>query len=205
LIVTNSSQDVTVQVQLDSYIDAGTIAAAVLVNGLTPGFAHGRPMADIKALEVIRTALAIDPPSVASLRQADVPGFIALAKDLRAIFENLELQQIDAAARRINALLAKHPATPHLAKENGVWRMHHHAADVAVLPMWISICAEGLARMIGAQHTDRLGLCAASKCDRVFVDTSKNATRRFCSISCQNRTKTAASRARKSRQTRRAP
>lgn len=197
MIVTINSQKVTSQLQLDSYIDAGVIAAAALVNGLTPGFARGRPMTDIDALQMIRAALAIDPPSVANLQEADIPGFITLANELRAIFENLEQQDIDKAAQKINALLAKHPATPHLAKEDGVWRMHHHAAGAAVLPMWISICVEGLARIIGAQHTDRLGLCAALKCDRVFVDTSKNATRRFCSISCQNRTKTAASRARK--------
>ncbi|MFC6935784.1 CGNR zinc finger domain-containing protein [Actinomadura yumaensis] len=33
-------------------------------------------------------------------------------------------------------------------------------------------------------------------CDRVYVDTSRNGTRRFCSTACQNRVKTAAFRAR---------
>jgi predicted RNA-binding Zn ribbon-like protein len=33
-------------------------------------------------------------------------------------------------------------------------------------------------------------------CDRVFVDVSRNGTRRFCSETCQNRVKVAAHRAR---------
>ena len=41
-----------------------------------------------------------------------------------------------------------------------------------------------------------MGTCAAERCDVVFVDTSKNGSRRFCSTGCQNRVKTAAYRSR---------
>ena len=58
--------------------------------------------------------------------------------------------------------------------------------------MWTAICAEGLARMIGAGDAGRLGTCAADGCRRVFLDGSRNASRRFCSTTCQNRAKTAA-------------
>jgi predicted RNA-binding Zn ribbon-like protein len=187
---------VTDQVALDSYIDAGVLAAAALANGLTKGFARGRPMGGIEPLAAIGQALAIDPPSVAALKAADGPGFIALAERLREVFADLDRGDVDTAAHRVNDLLAMHPATPHLASEDGIWRLHHHTADASVLPMWTSICAEGLARMIGAQASHRLGICLADNCDRVFVDTSRNASRRFCSIACQNRTKTAAFRSR---------
>ena len=50
--------------------------------------------------------------------------------------------------------------------------------------------------MIGSGQSDRLGTCMAARCDRVFVDLSKNTSRRFCSTSCQNRTKAAAFRQR---------
>ena len=43
---------------------------------------------------------------------------------------------------------------------------------------------------------DRLGVCDAARCDRVYVDTSRNGARRFCSTACQNRTKAAAFRTR---------
>ena len=78
-------------------------------------------------------------------------------------------------------------------RRHGRWRLHHHPVDADLVPMWTSICAEGLARMIGAGHADRLGTCAGPECDRVFVDLSKNASRRFCSTTCQNRVKAAAS------------
>ncbi len=44
----------------------------------------------------------------------------------------------------------------------------------------------------------RVGVCTAPRCDRVYVDTSRNGTRRYSSTSCQNRVKTAAFRARMS-------
>ena len=49
---------------------------------------------------------------------------------------------------------------------------------------------------IGSAQADRLGVCQAPVCDRVYVDASKNGTRRFCSTACQNRVKAAAHRAR---------
>jgi predicted RNA-binding Zn ribbon-like protein len=183
--------------ELDGYLDAGVLAAVRLVNGLTKGFVRGRLMGDIEPVAVIEYVLAADPSSVAMLKKRDGPGFIALAEQLRAVFEYLDCGDIDAAAQRLNDLLAKHPANPHLAKEDGVWRLHHHPADAALLPMWTSICAEGLARMIGAQSAHRLGICVAANCDRVYVDATKNGSRRFCSVTCQNRTKTAAFRQRK--------
>jgi predicted RNA-binding Zn ribbon-like protein len=140
--------------------------------------------------------LAVDPLSVAMLRPADAPGFLALAGALRQVFDALGRGHTDAAASRLNDLLSKHPAHPHLAKEHGRWRLHHHPMDVALVPMWTSICAEAMARMLGAGHGDRFGTCVAPGCDRVFFDVSRNGRRRFCSTTCQNRVKAAAFRRR---------
>jgi hypothetical protein len=63
--------------------------------------------------------------------------------------------------------------------------MHRHPVDAALVPMWTSICAEGLARMIGAGHGDRLGTGERTGRERVPFDLSKNASRRFCSTTCQ--------------------
>jgi len=63
---------------------------------------------------------------------------------------------------------------------------------------WAAGCATGLAIAIGSDLCGRLGVCTADRCDRVYVDTSKNGTRRFCSTTCQNRVKSAAFRARQS-------
>jgi predicted RNA-binding Zn ribbon-like protein len=141
----------------------------------------------------------MDPPSVARLRPQDLPGFRELARALRDVFRDLDRSELDAAAGRLNALLSTHPAHPHLAKEQGRWRLHHHPMEADLVSMWTSICAEGLARRVGASHGARFGICEAAGCDRVFFDVSRNARRRFCSTRCQNRVKAAAFRRRRQR------
>ena len=161
--------------QIDSYADTGIFVAVDLVNA---------PVLDREALRAI---LAVDPPSLTQLRRIDEPAFVALAARLREVFTELSRGALDSAAAELNALLVEHPAHPHLAKEDGVWRLHHHPAEAELVPMWTAICAEALARVLGAGEGHRLGTCAA--CDRVFFDVTKNASRRFCSTTCQNRVK----------------
>jgi len=127
-----------------------------------------------------------------------VPLFAALARQLRAAFDDLHRRDVDAAAARLNHLLAAHPAHPHLAKERGRWRLHHHPVHAALVPMWTAVCAEAMARMIASGHARRLGTCEDPDCHRAFVDVSRNGSRRFCSTICQNRVKAAAFRRRRS-------
>jgi CGNR zinc finger len=188
---------VTGQVHLDSYEDAGVFAAVELVNELSRGDGDvtvARPQDEI--LTVLARILAVDPPSVAQLELRHVPGFVALAGQLHLVFESLRGGDVDAAASRLNDLLAEHPAHPHLAKEEGRWRLHHHPAHASLVPMWTSICAENLARVIASGHAHRLGTCEDAECRRVFADVSRNGSRRFCSTTCQNRIKAAAFRRR---------
>jgi predicted RNA-binding Zn ribbon-like protein len=180
---------VTGQVKLDSYADTGVFAAIDLVNQVAVASPDDLTSA-------VRRVLAVDPPSQAEFDPADTPGFVALAADLHAVFGLVGAGDIATAAARLNHLLATHPSHPHLALEDGVWRLHHHPLDAALIPMWTAICAEALARLIGNGHARRLGTCERPGCGRVFVDVSKNASRAFCSTTCQNRVKAAAFRAR---------
>jgi predicted RNA-binding Zn ribbon-like protein len=148
---------------------------------------------------VIASIPAVDPPSLARFTESDRSGITALAGQLRAVFGALDRDDVDAAAAHLNALLTASPAHPHLAKEDGVWHLHHHAVDAGLVPMCTAICAEGVARLVGTGRAQRLGTCAATDCERVFIDVSKNASRRFCSTLCQNRTKAAAFRERAAR------
>jgi predicted RNA-binding Zn ribbon-like protein len=178
-------------VKLDSYKDAGLLVSAELVNELAPASERDVPLPAREAVTTLSRILAIDPPSVAALTQTQAPSFVALAQRLRDVFADLQRRDIDAAARTLNELLAAHPAHPHLAKERGVWRLHHHPHDAPLVPMWTAICAAALAEMIGDGEAQRLGTCERNDCGRVYVDVSKNASRRFCSLTCQNRVKVA--------------
>ncbi|MFD2356005.1 CGNR zinc finger domain-containing protein [Nonomuraea ferruginea] len=107
------------------------------------------------------------------------------------------LGDVDAAAERINALLAETGARPMLMRHDGEpWHLHYHGPGGTLAGDWAASCATGLAHVLGSEFHDRLGVCTAPHCDRVYVDVSRNGTRRFCSTACQNRVKTAAFRAR---------
>ena len=183
----------TGQVELDSYRDAGVLTSVLLVNAFATEAAFGRRVVAADPQPELAKLLAFDAKSLALLTDRDVPGFVALAGSLRPVFGG----DLDAAANRLNELLATNPAHPHLALEDGRWRMHHHPVDAGLVPMYTAICAEALARMISTGFGERLGQCTAIACDRVFFDSSKNASRRFCSTACQNRTKAAAFRRRR--------
>lgn len=178
----------TRQIYLDGYTDAGVIVSLRLANELGPDTARPR--------EIVERILSFDAPSLACFKPRHVSGFVALSVRLRIVLGHLVRHDIEATAKMLNAMLAKHPAHPHLAQENGRWRLHHHPADAQLVPMYISICAEALARMIGEGLADRFGQCEARNCGELFFDSSKNGTRRFCSTTCQSRTKTAAFRLR---------
>ncbi|MEO3830175.1 CGNR zinc finger domain-containing protein [Actinomadura sp. B10D3] len=54
---------------------------------------------------------------------------------------------------------------------------------------------------LGKNGFGRLGTCVAHNCADVYVDTSPTRDRRYCSITCQNRARTAAFRKRHARST----
>jgi predicted RNA-binding Zn ribbon-like protein len=85
-------------------------------------------------------------------------------------------------------------AHPSLERHDGqAWHIHFHAADERSLAgNWAAGYATGLAIVLGGEHFDRLGVCTAAHCDRVYVDVSRNGSKRFCSTACQNRVKAAA-------------
>ena len=70
----------------------------------------------------------------------------------------------------------------------------HRAASVSEL--LISESLMGLANLVCDLGATRLGLCQAVKCENVFVDTSPNQSRRYCSDRCSSRANVAAFRAR---------
>jgi predicted RNA-binding Zn ribbon-like protein len=119
---------------------------------------------------------------------------VHLAGQLRVVFASVAVGDLDSAAGQVNELLRVTGAHPALERhDNEPWHVHFHAADERSLAKgWAAGCATGLAIVLGGEYHDRLGVCTAPHCDRVYVDTSRNGSRRFCSTACQNRVKAAA-------------
>ena len=185
----------TGQVAFDSDGEEGVALALDLANELAIRQAYGRELPASDPLTLVGRIVQAD-ASWPPLRPQHGPMLVKLARQLAEVLDFLAHQEVDAAAGLLNALLAAHPAYPHLASEQGRWRLHHHPVDADLVPMATAICAEGLARLVGAGDAQRFGVCRSDRCDRFFFDESKNQSRRFCSTRCQNRFKAAAFRQR---------
>ena len=171
-----------------------------LVNLLTPGEDRGRRYQPREGDERTAAVAAVLRESGGRGREPtweEAAELCFVAAELRGVFEAVSAGSIDEAARQVNSLLIRTGARPELERHDGQsWHLHFHAADNSLPNGWAAGCATGLAVVLGGSRYDRLGVCTAPRCDRVYVDTSRNGTRRFCSTSCQNRVKTAAFRAR---------
>ena len=180
-------------------MDAVVTVAVRLVNTLTPGEAHGRPYLPPRGAALpaaVTAALRAGRQDVREVSAGEAAGFPAVARALRAVFDAVAAGGTDDAARLANEMLARTGARPRLDRHDGEpWHLHFHGAEDTPATGWAAGCATGLAVVLGRDQQDRLGVCAAPRCDRVYVDTSRNATRRFCSTACQNRVKAAAFRA----------
>jgi predicted RNA-binding Zn ribbon-like protein len=191
-------------VNFSSYNDPGVTVAVALVNALTDGWVGHRPLVGPSdPAERRRRALTVLEQAAPSFVMQAAPApeagddLYQLAAALRVVFEAAAARETDRAAGLVNELLRSYRATPHLiTHDREPWHLHFHSVDTDLAAAWGAQCASGLAVVIGGGDLDRLGVCQATRCDRVFVDTSRNGSRRFCSPPCLNRTKIAALRAR---------
>ncbi len=127
----------------------------------------------------------------------DVTALRRFVKELRPIFEASSAGDEQAVVDLLNALLAKHPVTPYIAgHESGKWHMHVADRQSSVAELLVAESLMGLSTLVCDLGATRLGVCDASPCTRVFVDTSPNQSRRYCSDRCSSRANVAAYRAR---------
>lgn len=188
----------------DSHIAVLLDASVGLVNALTEGMAGGKPHpAPVGAGRVSAADRVLPPagrlPPGRSITQTEADYLAEVARRMRVAFEAVSAGDMDQAAGVLNGLLRSTGSRPQLDRvDDDPWQVHFHGADDSLAVGWGAGCATALAFAVGSRLAGRLGVCSAQGCDRVYVDTSRNAARQFCSTACQNRTKTAAFRARRS-------
>jgi predicted RNA-binding Zn ribbon-like protein len=180
-------------------MDTVVTVAVHLVNALTPGEAHGRgfsPPVGADLVTAATAALRSGGTAVRELTADEAAEFAGVAELLRGVFDANAAGEADLAAQRVNELLALTEARPSLDRHDGEgWHLHFRGHGDSLVTGWAAGCATGLAVVVGSSLHGRLGVCSAERCDRVYVDTSRNGSRRFCSTACQNRVKAAAFRA----------
>jgi len=188
-------------VNFNSHTDMVVNLAVALVNLLTEGEDRSRkylPPAGAERAARLNALFKLA-RSKTEVSEAEAEAFGSVAADLRAVFTAVADGDIDNAAHRVNGILAATGAHPALERHDGEpWHIHFRSADeTSPVKGWAAGCATGLAVVLGGELYDRLGVCTAPHCDRVYVDTSRNGSRRYCSTACQNRVKTATFRQRR--------
>ena len=113
---------------------------------------------------------------------------------LRGAFEAPDEQ---TAAQILNALLVDGRALPELARHDGLpWHFHYGPMDEETVENLPAVTAVALLDVIRTLGWQRLGRCAGAPCASVFVDRSRNRSRRYCSQLCADRMTQAAHRSR---------
>ncbi len=102
----------------------------------------------------------------------------------------------------LNELLDEVGTHPRLTNhDGGSWHLHYVPAGKGVSQQLTTVAAMGLATVIAEHGFERIGICSAAECRDVYVDTSRNRSRRYCDDACSSRMNVAAYRARRKQET----
>ena len=153
--------------------------------------------ADLADEELLRAHLADRVWLHAAITADDVPALREVQAELRQVFEASHREDVAAVVNGLNDLLARHPVTP-MISDHDPDHLHMHVANrsASVAELLVGESLMGLATLVCDLGATRLGACTASACDSVYVDTSPNQSRRYCSDRCSSRANVAAYRAR---------
>jgi predicted RNA-binding Zn ribbon-like protein len=132
---------------------------------------------------------------VATVDDNDLVQIKAIREQVRPVFH---AEPADAA-RILNELLTRYAVRPYLSDHDGSpWHLHAAEPD-ATWAEWLAAgAALGLASFAAGHGFEAIGNCAASDCERVFVNAAERRPRRFCTPTCSSRTRVASYRARQS-------
>lgn len=173
------------------YNNSGATFAEELVN--TKGSITGKEY--LPTVEEWRSFLTkYGVKGVARLTAADVEQIRGYRERIREVFFADEGDSI----RLLNEILSEVAATPQISNhDDHPWHLHYSSDDAPIAHRVAAGAAMGVAVLIVDQGHDRLGVCAADDCLDVFVDTSRNKSKRYCNQTCCTKVNVKAHRARK--------
>jgi CGNR zinc finger len=190
--------DVTSQVEVACNVTGQAPLIAELVNFAIPVWRGGgrvRPHAGEELLDAF--AALVSEHTAADLRIVPEAG-ARLAELAGELYEALLAESAVGKAKRINALIRRYGAQPYLVEDVGQpFHLHFHGTGDTQIEKLGAEFATALALIMDGYGADRFGRCEASRCDAVYIDLTRNGSRRYCSAACTARAKTAAYRSRR--------
>lgn len=177
------------------YDDPSVELAIDLINGYATAVQHehadGRGPHALPDLAEFLTAHEMDPSGVSD---GDQQATQRLADRLHEVFT---VSHPARAVAVVNEVLSDAGALPQISgHDDEDWHLHYYPAGADPVDRLAVTAAMGLATVLCTAGVRRLGHCAGTDCSDVYVDTSRNNRRRFCSEGCANRAHVAAHRAR---------
>ena len=134
--------------------------------------------------DCVRDTLREHRVRVPTLGEKDLAALGAWTRQLVGVFA---ATTPEARCIVINELLASGAGSAYLTMHDGLRPHLHFAADGQHLVSRVkALTASGLAIFTVEAGGARLGVCARPGCATVFVDTSRNGARTFCSGRCGN-------------------
>jgi predicted RNA-binding Zn ribbon-like protein len=119
--------------------------------------------------------------------RADLEALRALRAEFRDVFTACAASQGREVAEQLNSLLIRHPVHPQLSGHDGQrWHVHFTESG-SVADKYAAGATMGLAVRLTDLGIERFGICQAPPCRGVFIDTSADRSRRYCSERCLNR------------------
>jgi len=152
--------------------------------------------ADLSDVDALRALLADRDWLLEHCTDRDCMLLRRFQRDLRPLFEASDRGETAAVVDGLNELMVRHPITPRISGHDGDLHIHAASKSQSVAELLTGEALLGLANLVCDLGPTRLGVCAEARCDDVFVDTSPNASRRYCSDRCSSRANVAAYRAR---------
>jgi predicted RNA-binding Zn ribbon-like protein len=126
--------------------------------------------------------------------EADAAAVRELRDRLRGAFD---AEDDAAAASALNEILVTAHATPRVSVHDDVAPHLHFEPLTSDPASWLgAVTAMGLAIVLVDEGGGRFGSCGSGSCADVFIDTSRNRSRRYCSDTCASRENVAAFRRR---------
>lgn len=169
-------------VQFNHYGGTGAFLAAALLNTV-----------DFTPPELERV-LSEHEMSTRVLSAGQARKLAAWVEGVRPVFGEGDIRR---QAELVNSLLAGATTSVRVSMHDNHGPHLHYITDTQDPVARISAAvAGGLAVALCGAGGARLGRCGRDNCATVYVDTSRNGRRRFCSLACANRVNVAAHRAR---------
>ncbi|HEX6421577.1 MAG TPA: CGNR zinc finger domain-containing protein [Acidimicrobiales bacterium] len=123
---------------------------------------------------------------------------VALRGALRRVFDDAAAGRSADMVGALNDLLAEHRPRPSISGHDDTdWHLHIVPTDIPVAEEYAAGAVMGLTMAFLDLGPDRFGACADDRCGGVFLDTSRNRSRRYCSERCATRANVAALRSRR--------